>query len=202
MCKRLFFRWGVGAMLTLAMLMYPLVMVGSGEEKGSFIVITGKTNVNTFEFHQKITFLSFDESPIGKAFVRIAIPVNKFETQNQTMYNDFEELLKANEFPFIYIDLLRTDFMSLKEGKTSEQSIGVYITITGTTKRYSIVSSITSYSQSCFMLVGQRNIRLPDFKIDPPEKFFGMVKVGESIMIKFNLSFCLNTGSEKLTVSK
>jgi hypothetical protein len=201
MCKRLFFRRWIEAMLTFTLLMGPMAIYGYGEEKGSFIVITGKTNVNTFEFHQKITFLSFNESPIGKAFVRIAIPVQKFETQNQAMYNDFEDLLKVNEFPFIYIDLLRTDFMSLKEGKTSEQSIGVYITIAGTTKRYSIASSITTYSHSCFMLVGQRDIRLPDFKIDPPQKFFGMVKVGESIMIKFNLSFCLNPSAENLTVA-
>lgn len=178
----------------------PSFAFGGGDK--SFISISGKTNVNSFQFRQDIALLDFMPSPIGKQYVRVAVEVKYFETDNPMMYKDFIELVKAKQFPHIYIDLLRTDFLALQEGKIVEQSVKFFLTIAGVTKFYNLNSEIATFPNECFSLKGQRDIALPDFKIEPPVKFLGMVKVQETVHIDFNLAFCMKTGALDMTAKR
>lgn len=166
-----------------------------GGDNTSFISISGKTNVNTFSFRQDFAFLTFGSSPLGKPFVRITIPVKYFETSNPAMYADFVALLKVSEHPNIFIDLLTADFYALQQGRTVEQSVKVYLTIAGVIRFYDVNLQIATFSNDCFSLKGEREIRLLDFGIAPPQKFFGMVKVRDEVHIDFRFSLCIKKGT-------
>ncbi|MFT3739264.1 MAG: YceI family protein [Breznakibacter sp.] len=168
---------------------------GRNEGGESFISISGKTNINSFNLRQDIALLDFMPSPIGNQYVRVSVAVKQFETDNPIMYNDFIELVKAKQYPHIYIDLLRSDFLALQEGKIFEQSVKIFLTIAGITRSYNLQSEIAAFPNECFSLKGQRDILLPDFKIDPPVKFLGMIKVQDTVHINFNLAFCMKTGA-------
>lgn len=157
----------------------------------SSIAITGKTNINTFQLTQQLATIRFTPSPLGSNYIRFAIPVKTFSADNPHIYSDFIELLKGNQFPYIYIDLPISDLQTPKSNQP-QRLVHLHITITNVSRPFEVETNIQLNRNGSLTLTGQRNIHLPDFSIEPPVKLMGLVKVNNDINILFNLSFQLN----------
>jgi hypothetical protein len=148
-----------------------------------FIDITVESNINKVDFTYPIS-----SSNVGnreeKSIADITVPVKDFRCKNKIAFRDFLTLLKANEYPDIKITIPGNIIEQL-QGKESVTLHNVLINIAGVTKKYDIVC--TSSHNKDNILTGTIVVRLNDLNIDPPEKYLGMVKIKDQVIVKFGL---------------
>lgn len=151
--------------------------------------ILGKTNVN--DFHMEYRENDFCEVPgdfrKGNSMVEIEIPADQIEADSKLMLNDFLELINADKYPTITIEIDSDEITFDQAGESDLKTIG--ISMNGITKQF----RSQTFSDACFgnqwCLTGELKIKLTDFNIKPPNKFFGLVKVRDEIFINFRILF-------------
>jgi hypothetical protein len=152
-----------------------------------FIIIRGSSNVNEFEFvnfNARIT--SNSSSEIWDQEIRI--PISSFEGPNKYMINDFQQLLKSSQYPYIKIKIQHQDLLSEKAQSINTVSPAI-ITIAGTSKKIELPLQISKCDQTGFIVQGDLELKLTDFFIQPPEKVFGAVRVHDKVFITFAIRF-------------
>ncbi len=151
------------------------------------ITITGSSNVSSFVFKQNIDSIISRPSPLGVEYLRIAIPVKDFKTGNPIMYRNFINLIKAKDYPNIYIDVPANEFSFFNNRHAILQEHTFYITITNVTRFYKIKADVTLEGMQNYKTIGKLKLNLLDFNLTPPQKLLGLIKVNKYI----NIDFCL-----------
>jgi hypothetical protein len=155
----------------------------SGSVCKSFVTIQGSSNVNQFRFtHDKPVIENASGNFKTENYIRI--PVSGFDASNKKMLDDFHEMVNADVYPDIQIEIEPGKSADFDEtsGRTRFKS---KITIAGTTNEYIIPSEISSCHVSGLMLKGNLMVKLTDFGIEPPRKVLGAVKVNDEVFINF-----------------
>jgi len=161
----------------------------------NYIIISGESNVNKFNFTYIAPTLAESKKTARGAeneFLGLLIPVRKFKPSNPKMYDDFLSMLKADEFPYIGIVLHRRDF-SIEKVSSSDIPEKISVTIAGVTREYFVNCSLT-YCYGKIILKGMQTIRLTDFELKPPVRLSGIVRVHNEINVSFG--FILNFTDE------
>ncbi len=169
-------------------------------EAESYVVIQGKTNVNAFQCRYEELFpgkiidmniLFTDECMVFDS-TTMNLETRKFDSGNRLMNNDFNELLKADDHPFIKVDILcintpNTQFRSVPV-KNANMTTVVYarINIAGQENDYHIPVEILEDRQRR-IYKGHLPLNIRDFNIEPPRKMMGMITVDENIFVRFFL---------------
>lgn len=139
----------------------------------------------------------FDNTAPG--YTRITIPVKDFKCENKIAFNDFITLLKADKFPILTISIPLT-MLSNPVGQDSVLIYNLMANIAGVTKIYNVACKIDNIGPGNCILAGKLTIRLSDLDIDPPVKYFGLVKVKNEVIVNFGVhlkdfcSFVLRNG--------
>lgn len=173
------------------------VNVMGGRRLGSYlfdnIVILGSTNINHFQFvYNEQSFSNLDINDTSRANrLMISIPATKFKTDSKLMYRDFLQLINAKEHPLINISL-GENFSSCFFSDSLKAKHSVKITINGVTNSYNCISKLNRSYYNEWQLFGKLKVKLSDFQIDPPVKFFGVVKVKDEVFITFRILFLLD----------
>ena len=161
----------------------------------NYINIIGNTNLNRFEFRMDFPLhqiFSVENSGLNTnqntGLYEIPLPIKSFEASNQLLYHDFLMLLKADLHPKIIIGIGYNQLLQFLEGENYTVQ-NIKITLAGVTKEYPVSCIISSCSDNLVYINGYKNIKLTDFNIDPPEKFQGLVKVENEVMINFGFVF-------------
>ncbi len=161
----------------------------------NYINIVGNTNLNQFEF--RLDFPLHQIFPVDNSglttdqhtgIYEITLPVKRFEASNQILYRDFLALLKANLHPKIIIGIGYDKLLEFLEGENYTVQ-NIQITLAGVTKEYPVSCIVSSCSDKLVYISGYKHIKLTDFNIQPPEKFQGLVKVENEVMINFGFVF-------------
>lgn len=160
-----------------------LVSASSGCE--NFLYISGESNVSPFSFRYNRASLTGKNKTFypDTTTLEISIPIRDFEPSNPMMMGDFLALLKESEYPRIYVTFSTKqlhNFGSTYSGFNPE----IRITIAGITKTYKIPCSLANCSDYLY-LSGEKMIHLTDFRLQPPEKLLGLVKVHNEIKVNF-----------------
>jgi len=170
----------------------------------NYINITGNTNVNRFEFRLDYPIhkiFSVDHSVLTSRHhtdvYEIFLPVNSFEADNQLVLRDFITLLKANLYPEIIIGIGYNQLLDFRKGENHHVQY-IRITLAGVTKEYPVLFMVNSCSDNLVYISGYKNIRLTDFGIEPPEKFQGLVKVENEVLINFGFVFMFGSETQNL----
>jgi len=154
-------------------------------ECNNFILIQGSSNINRFMLVNQSPHISTDGEPKGFSGNReIQIPVDGFTAANNHMLNDFYDMVKASEYPYIHIAIeprSRADF----DETTGLTNFKTEITLAGNSNSYTVPCEIAFCENSAYLLKGSLKIELTDFNIDPPEKVFGAIKVKNEVFINF-----------------
>jgi hypothetical protein len=103
-----------------------------------------------------------------------------FDCGSRGINSDFHDLLKTREHPEILLEMSRVDLLSPTKGVAN-----VGITIAGIQKYYDVPVMIKNGIISEFK--GALVVNINDFKLEPPKKLFGMIKVKDEIEINFDL---------------
>jgi hypothetical protein len=171
------------------------VMTNNNEYPGSYVHISGETNINCFECnydknrdHQSTDNAFVKYPQVSGQTIKTYIPVSEFECSNSVMYNDFQELLNSSEFPYITIEIDPSQIRNILPDKSSTD-LNFSITIADVTNVQNISCGINNYPNSTMSITGEATIHLADFQIKPPVKLMGLIKVKDEVTIKFYFNF-------------
>jgi len=170
----------------------------------NYINIVGNTNLNQFEFRLNFPrhqIFSVDYSSLttqkNAGLFEIPLPVISFEASNQFLYHDFLALLKANLHPKIIIGIGYNQLLEFLNGENYTVQ-NIRITLAGVTREYPVSCIVNSCSDNLVYISGYKNLKLTDFNIEPPEKFQGLVRVENEVMINFGFVFLFMNETQAL----
>lgn len=166
-------------------------------ERGSKMYLYGTTNVNNFTCHcddQLGTRYVELEQKGWKVHFREAwldLSVNGLDCRNRKIETDLRKALKADKYPNIRITLLETiQNPDCLEGKCAgwfDIYAKMNLNITGVTRTRDIKARAKLLAPKKLQLVGQQQLFMTDFGIEPPEAMLGMIKVNDQIDFHFDL---------------
>jgi len=161
-------------------------------ERNSSLSIEGRSNVSSFrcdvtEYLQQdtILFVRTDlQQPVLTAHGGLTINVNRFDCHQKYINSDLRKTLKANECPWLKIDLL-----SIGNFSTGSKNVrgAVAITLAGVTKKLDVAYVVQNANDGTVQLYGMRQVLFSDFGLVPPRKLAGLIKVEEEINVRFVL---------------
>ncbi len=165
----------------------------------NYVYISGETNVNCFECRyienqDDNLYHSFQliYDKISGQSVKADIPVSEFECSNEIMYDDFMELLKAGDYPYIRIEIDPSQVKNILPGKSSQADLNVSLTIASIKKVQPVSCWITNPGNNSMSLSGTTTINIIDFQLEPPVKFLGLVRVKNEVKINFSFNFIVD----------
>ncbi|MEQ9467445.1 MAG: hypothetical protein RLN88_08540 [Ekhidna sp.] len=163
----------------------------------SSITIHGETNVNRFKCEMNQPALNdsivvknlWSNQKLEFVGLKLKYRVDQFDCGMQAMNNDFQDLLKAGEEPYLYLQL---NSISLHDTNDAFEELDVdaevEIFLAGVRKKVAIEGGkVLNHSSAHMTLRGEKDLLMTDFGIEPPTKFFGMVKVTDDISIEFEI---------------
>ncbi|PIB35648.1 hypothetical protein BFP72_09720 [Reichenbachiella sp. 5M10] len=165
--------------------------------KSSTISVLGKTNVNEFEctLHKEGLREGMRvESQWSSYQLRfegllLRYRISDFDCGMEVMNADFRELLQAEEYPFLQLQIHN---LLLAQNTTEiarlNVSADVSIELAGVIRDYRVYHG-TVINQSAHDLVfrGSQLMKMSDFGIEPPTKFLGTIKVADEIVVEFEI---------------
>jgi len=160
------------------------IAIADSSSCNSYILISGKSSINHFNFIYDFGKLPQPISATGFEYddlVELTIPVKDFVTNSPLLYEDFLLLMRASEYPAIRIEIPKYQLASLDKESYS-LCPEMKITIAGITHHYKIDCSVVNCYENIF-LVGKQKLRLSDFDLEIPGKLFGLVRVQDEINV-------------------
>lgn len=163
----------------------------------STITIYGKTNINSFQ-------CSMDQPAVNDAIVvknlwsnqklefeglKLKYRVDAFECGIHAMNSDFQELLKADEEPYLFLQLNSISLHSNNDAfEELDVDAEVIVYLAGVEKTIHVKGGkVYNHSSAHMTLQGDKGLLMTDFNIEPPTKMFGMIKVTNDIEIEFEI---------------
>lgn len=167
--------------------------------------INGETNINQFECGLKqinssdpiIISSTWSEGTIRFEGLTLKYQISDFKCEIAAMNRDLHSTLNAKEYPNLFLKI--NDIQIHKDNTEIERlrvSSNVSITLSGKEVDYKIKNGeVINYSESLLSLSGKQTLKMTDFGITPPSKFFGMIQVTDELDINFEI--LISVSSEK-----
>jgi len=121
--------------------------------------------------------------------VEITIPVTSLKCGHDGMDNNMYGTLRAKDYPTITYTLksYNLDSSTVAADKFAAKTQGV-LTIAGKSRDVAMTVQVTRDANGVSRATGSMDLKMSDFGIKPPKFFLGTLRVGDSIVIKFDLS--------------
>jgi hypothetical protein len=161
-------------------------------EKNSVFTIEGKSNVADFkcqtsQYLNKDTITIFSEDDPGSPLRfkgGLNVMIRWFNCEQQVMTKEMYRTLKEKEKPQMSIHLVNVG----KFTKSGQKVLGVVdVNMAGVTKRFEILFEVNYPDKNHLSFTGIRQLSFSDFKLKPPNKLAGLVKVEENILVRFKI---------------
>lgn len=157
--------------------------------------IKGKSNVtdfscklnSNFERDTVVVSFSWGNESIWCHGGNIRFRVQDFSCENPVMTKDFQKTLKADEHPYISLEVHKL-FLDPALEKQMRLNTEVGLVVAGIRQDY-----ITEFDKISFMLngvgfEGKQPISLNQFDLVPPRIMMGLIKISEEMAINFSLN--------------
>ena len=169
-------------------------------DKSSRLYLEGSSNVNTFKCTCTEEFpdysIHFDAGTDSRNFYLkqavIQIPVKKMDCQNRAINKDLYKALRADEFPFITVDIrqayqLEECFLSESCDQWTSLNVDASISIANECRAVDLEVQGKKTGEGRYHFLAAHSLSMCDFNIDPPVALMGLVKVDPLITIHFDL---------------
>ncbi len=165
--------------------------------------LDGTTNVNTFtcnlvqDYAQKPVNVITTSRSNNIVFEGLAFqyPVETFDCGLEAMNQDLHQTLNADSYPLFGLQI--KDIIIKDQPQEIERLFvlaHVVITLAGVSREITITDGLViNHTASSLTLSGSQLLKLPDFGLTAPTKFFGMIKVDETLLVHFQLDMEVNT---------
>lgn len=180
----------------------PIRVVYQIDEKSQLFLL-GSTNVNNFKCECKDKFqpatLEGEINPSTKLIqfknARLRVKTKLLSCKNNVMNRDMHKALKAEEFPFITVDMLNAlplhNEKEIYPGKVYNYTVNTIISIAGISKAQQIHVKMQRTKDNLFRLTASKDILMSQYEIRPRTPF-NIIKIDDLISIHFELM--VNTG--------
>lgn len=189
-------------MTTVLMILFHL-LIGAGSkppvtekwiiDRNSVFTIEGKSNVAPFKCqtteylnNDTITLLK-DDNPHSPFYFNggLKILIRWFNCEQQVMTREMWRTLKEKEKPEMKINLISITRFK----QNGQKAMGlVDIELAGVTKRCEILFEVHNGHPKTLSFSGTRQMCFADFRLKPPNKLAGLIKVEENLMVKFKIN--------------
>lgn len=163
-------------------------------QPASKIVISGKTNVNSFQcsslYAGKDTLVLREggagSKPIFEKGV-VGLDAAAFDCGMQMMTSDFIKTIKADKYPSISINFISFERVPVYTKAPDQFKGKLKISLAGVTKPFDVDCTIEVKSNGFIHLKGGRHFVFSDFSLEAPTRMMGMVRVNENLDVNFHL---------------
>lgn len=164
-------------------------------EKNSSLCIEGKSNVHNFRC-DIVEYLNPDTICLYRDVSQAQLPltakgglsvnINRFDCHQNHITADLKKTLKAKENAYMKINLLTIGYI---QPNAPNQTIKGYVEIqlAGITKKIEVDYAVIKNEAGSLYLIGTKTVQFSDFKLVPPSKLAGLIKVEQEIKVKFEL---------------
>lgn len=159
--------------------------------KSSKLSVAGTSSLHDWEMEASgftaETSLKLDGKAVSEIqYIKFSTPVSGLKNGNSTMDKKAHEALQEKKFPQIKF--------ALKGGSDPDLSgqslkLSGLLTIAGKTKEVNLPVDFSISSDQKFTASGTMKLKMSDFEIDPPTAFFGTLKTGNEVELKFDFEF-------------
>lgn len=161
-------------------------------KSNSQLTVKGSTNINTFSclvpsYGKTDTLIYYPQTATSNrsnVHCILHIPVLAFDCGNRFMTKDLQKTMHVEQFPYLIIDIKTLTSFQDMSGKNVEGK--THITISGVSKSYVIHFSVSKIGQN-YMLKGKKTVLFSDFKLHPPSKLGGSIRVNDALDVEVNL---------------
>lgn len=173
--------------------------------QGSRVSIQGSTNVNefscfsqqTYDRHSASLLINELKNNITFHHLILNIKTQSLECGNQVMNRNLFQTLGGEEYPFIIVELVQAstrDGQILNFSQWIQMKGKMYISLAGIRRLQQIDFVAKQNNDGLYHFIGEHNISLSHYNLDPPTALFGLVKVNDTIKVKFDLLVTANEG--------
>lgn len=162
--------------------------------------IQGETSVAPYECRARKVYGfgvlkkgTVDGESENEPSVEVQVPVRSLDCGKKAMNRDMYEALKEDKYPNIHYELtgLTTEW---KNSSTSLDTSGWLsirargrLSIAGSTRTVNMKVSGKHIGDKNIRVQGKKRLNMKKYGIDPPTALFGLVKVGDSLTVHYDL---------------
>lgn len=165
-------------------------------QKTSTLQINGSSNVNKFQcgiegyyMNDTISFniINNNRTAIVPLKGMLTIDVADLDCKNRMITRDLRKTLKAEDHPKLIIRFIALERMpAFKDNKDAVTGC-VEVDLAGVCKKFDIPFVLTQTNNSIIDLKGEKRFSFADFKLAPPKKMAGLVRVNDQFTVIFHL---------------
>lgn len=165
-------------------------------EKNSSLVIEGSSSISGFTCdvrqylnHDTLIFFTDDRSK-RLVFQRsaLSVEVSQFDCHHKFITADLRKTLKYQQYP-----AMKIHFISMEDPGAAMQEHTIKgvmdIELAGVVRRMDIIYTVKNQAGKIIQLSGSKQMHFSDFKLVPPKKMAGIIKINEDIKVNVQLFF-------------
>jgi polyisoprenoid-binding protein YceI len=153
------------------------------------LVIAGTTNVHDYE--TKVTSMTGElvmNNPSQVKSFTLNIPVKSIKSKEKLMDTKTYEAFNADKHPTITFRLAEVQSVQTNGSDINLTALG-NVTINGTTKRVILKATGKLLTTGTYQFKGSVSMKMTDYGMKPPTAMMGMMKVGDGVTLKYNVTF-------------
>ncbi|WP_242203590.1 YceI family protein [Aestuariivivens insulae] len=143
-------------------------------------------HIVTQSFNGALSFTNLEGCEIEQ--LQVEIPVETLKSGKKSMDKNTYKALNTNTYPKVSFKLTKVDEVKSLGGNKYEVKAYGDLTIAGTKKNIPLKLEV-QINGSTVKLVGEKDIKMTDFNVDPPTALFGTITTGDALTIKFESIF-------------
>ncbi|MEJ5995039.1 YceI family protein [Pedobacter sp. Du54] len=191
--------WNSFKIASLLFLLTPQVIMAQSIYKvasnnSTKVTVNGQSNVHDWEMTSKdiesqgaFKFNAKDEL-IGLSAFNFSVAAKSLKSGKSSMDERTYKSIKATDFPKISYKLTSAEVTAVQANKYSIQTTGI-LNIAGKTQTISMKVMALVNADNSISCHGTEKLMLTDYGIEPPSFMFGAMKVGNNLVIKFDLDY-------------
>lgn len=161
-------------------------------EKNSMLHINGRSNVNSFVcsinvFASRDTIICANEDRQISLSGDLHIDVMSFDCHSSLITKDLRKTLKVKEYPMMTIRFLSLQSMPISFDKAEPVKGWVEVQLAGVVKRFELSYSYSKWGSGKMLLKSSRSFCFSDFKLSPPKKLAGLIRIKDDFDVTFQL---------------
>ncbi|MDR3716384.1 MAG: hypothetical protein P4L51_26565 [Puia sp.] len=162
-------------------------------QKSSSLLIAGHTNLSHFScgvpgYEEPDTLILEGETPGGITLRgSLRIDIGSFDCRNRLMTGELRKALKYAQYPLLTIAFINLEQMPLFNDRLQSVRGGVDVGLAGVCRQFEIDYTSRRIDVTTVELEGCRAFSFSDFRIQPPRKMGGLIRVDDSLQVRFTL---------------
>jgi polyisoprenoid-binding protein YceI len=197
--RKLQYGWNILKIAIVMLMLSPQVMMAQSSyklasDKDNTIKVLGTSNIHDWTMTAKdvessgvFKFNSSNEL-IDVASLKFTVVAKSLKSEKSSMDNRTYKSIKADQFPKITYQLTFATVTMTQANKYSIQTTGI-LTIAGKTQTIAMKVTALLNADRSISIHGTEKLMLTDYGIEPPSFMLGAMKVGNDLVIQFNLTY-------------